>query len=202
MPSPRECAGCTRAFDGDARCPRLLPACGHTFCTACLAALVAGGCVVCPTDGAASRATCAADLPRNIAILELTLLPAHGRPHSPPPSYEESNTSNASPSLAAAAAAAAKSDRRPLCAEHSHDVVAFDTECGCGVCVLCLSLAHHGHKCKTLRDAAADLACTLRDRTAQLKGVEAGAMLELEAIEASFASTHREVFDTFKEVSW
>ena len=41
-----------------------------------------------------------------------------------------------------------------MCATHNEVLKLFDTQCKTPICVMCLSLDHHGHKCTSLEEAA------------------------------------------------
>ena len=94
------------------------------------------------------------------------------------------------------------------CKEHSTaDLSLFDTECNVPVCVVCLSLGHHGHKCKSLGEAAEEckaalgrVGASLAARAAELRAAEACAVEESKALEASVRECERDIRETFQEV--
>lgn len=44
------CSQCGDNFDEDQRTPRMLPECGHTFCTQCIKKLLKNDVLKCPDD--------------------------------------------------------------------------------------------------------------------------------------------------------
>ena len=73
MASSTFCGLCLEAYDEGARTPRMLPACGHTFCTVCLAGLSKDASIVCPLDRKATelRGGVVVDVcPKNFALIE------------------------------------------------------------------------------------------------------------------------------------
>lgn len=60
------CTVCEEEYDTDLKIPRILPDCGHTFCTECLEQLVEKAAIdgekfMCPED----RIVCSVDKPAN-----------------------------------------------------------------------------------------------------------------------------------------
>ncbi|XP_068699703.1 tripartite motif-containing protein 2-like [Montipora foliosa] len=69
-----ECSICCEKFDDQQHCPRLLPRCGHSFCTSCLQSLLTKNSINCPTCRSAVSAPAGlATLPKNFALLEILL---------------------------------------------------------------------------------------------------------------------------------
>ncbi|XP_068742924.1 tripartite motif-containing protein 2-like isoform X2 [Montipora capricornis] len=69
-----ECSICCEKFDDQQHCPRLLPACGHSFCTSCLQSLLKENPINCPTCRSAVSAPAGlATLPKNFALLDILL---------------------------------------------------------------------------------------------------------------------------------
>ncbi|XP_068752799.1 E3 ubiquitin-protein ligase TRIM56-like [Montipora capricornis] len=75
-----ECSICREKFDDQQHCPRLLPGCGHTFCTNCLQTLLKNNVIYCPTCRSTVSASAGlATLPKNFALLDILLsLPQKG----------------------------------------------------------------------------------------------------------------------------
>jgi hypothetical protein len=210
--SPHTCRICLEDYDESRRCPRLLPWCGHTFCSNCLHSLFAQlkpqQVFSCPLDRKEPSASVAGDyasaeqLPKNFFALDiiekerLHLLAAS--PSSSSSSSPSSSSSSSSPSscelceekhpavaccldcsqnICATAksmhmrATATKTHRivaleelqiNPslaataplLCQEHKQPVRFYDKQCALQVCVDCVVLDHHGHKCEAMAVAA------------------------------------------------
>ncbi|XP_068699698.1 E3 ubiquitin-protein ligase TRIM45-like isoform X2 [Montipora foliosa] len=69
-----ECSICCEKFDDQQHCPRLLPRCGHSFCTSCLQSLLNNNGINCPTCRSAVSAPAGlATLPKNFALLNILL---------------------------------------------------------------------------------------------------------------------------------
>ena len=67
-----ECSICCEKFDDQQHCPRLLPRCGHSFCTSCLQSLLNNNAINCPTCRSAVSAPAGlATLPKNFALLDI-----------------------------------------------------------------------------------------------------------------------------------
>jgi len=72
-----ECSICLESYNENEKCPRVL-ACGHTFCSACLANWTKDNEVECPT---CRRKTPSDDVPKNFAVLQML---AAQSPKEPP----------------------------------------------------------------------------------------------------------------------
>ncbi|XP_068696613.1 E3 ubiquitin-protein ligase TRIM45-like isoform X2 [Montipora foliosa] len=69
-----ECSICCEQFDDQEHCPRLLPSCGHSFCTSCLQSLLKKNTINCPTcRSTVSVPAGLATLPKNFALLDILL---------------------------------------------------------------------------------------------------------------------------------
>ncbi|XP_068207622.1 uncharacterized protein [Palaemon carinicauda] len=68
--NPEECDVCSSPFDTQDRRPRCLPCC-HTFCTQCIATMIALGHVACPKCRKRHNATCAHQFPVNFSFESL-----------------------------------------------------------------------------------------------------------------------------------
>ena len=69
-----ECSICCEKFDDQQHCPRLLPSCGHSFCTSCLQSLLKKNTINCPTCRSTVSAPAGlATLPKNFALLDILL---------------------------------------------------------------------------------------------------------------------------------
>ena len=77
----------------------------------------------------------------------------------------------------------------PKCATHGEDIKFYDTQCNKPVCLPCLSLDHHGHKCVGLAEAAADV----RKQMAEAAEIWAVREKEARAAEAKISAVHEEV---------
>ncbi|XP_068754227.1 tripartite motif-containing protein 2-like isoform X2 [Montipora capricornis] len=67
-----ECSICCETFDDQQHCPRLLPSCGHSFCTSCLQSLLKKNAINCPTCRSTVSAPAGlAALPKNFALLDI-----------------------------------------------------------------------------------------------------------------------------------
>lgn len=105
------------------------------------------------------------------------------------------------------ASASACEEVPPTCTEHSLEFTDFDTQCSVPVCVRCLSLTHHGHKCITLAEAAsaakerADASTSEWERLAEeMRTIEHEGMADMEALEASRAACERDIKARFEEL--
>ncbi|XP_068696606.1 tripartite motif-containing protein 2-like isoform X1 [Montipora foliosa] len=73
-----ECSICREKFDDQQHCPRLLPGCGHSFCTSCLQSLLKKNAINCPTcRSTVFVPTGVASLPKNFALLDILLTLPH-----------------------------------------------------------------------------------------------------------------------------
>ena len=66
------CPICFERYDETNLCPRLLPECGHTFCTSCLNNLIRNNRITCPFDNKVIHVSRGiGELPKNFALIEV-----------------------------------------------------------------------------------------------------------------------------------
>lgn len=65
------CSICIERYHEGKRQPVLLPRCGHSFCRLCVAMLISGGCIICPTCRTDQRVDFVERLPTEYTLLAI-----------------------------------------------------------------------------------------------------------------------------------
>ncbi|XP_042217605.1 uncharacterized RING finger protein ZK945.4-like isoform X2 [Homarus americanus] len=177
---PRDCKVCFMKFDSEARRPRVLVSCGHSFCSVCITNLIKdNSTLLCPSCRAEQGLTCAEQLPVNFGLLELV----------------DSDKDSSSDSLVADRTSSTNFEstgKVPVlnaghCEEHGQYKLFRCTTCAQYICHVCTVVEHPNSTCTVISVKKA-----LEDLKELHKGVISSELSDLEEV-----TDHLETYDAY-----
>lgn len=154
-----ECPGCHTAYHKDRCTPLLLIRCGHTLCQRCAAATFTGASVACPDCGSLSAVESVSSLPKNMALLSVSLPPL------------QVSTAEKEELVSAA------------CKVHGKKVEAFCLDDRVLLCIDCILIdGHKAHDIAPVSKAYERELTTLKEKLKNAEGLEANLITMLSDI--------------------
>ncbi len=145
-----ECPKCHSLYQKEKNVPMLLIKCGHTLCDRCAGTAFDGKCITCPECGGKSQVASVSMLPKNMALLAMSLTQSSSPVHVQSPANAE-----------------------PVCATHKKKLEAFCLDDRTLLCIDCILL--DGHKAHDISPIAQ---ASEKERAELQQEVDAASKLE------------------------